>query len=175
MASSSHLLPNVRPAELLREAIYRHIRYTLVWRNPRELRPVELLTPVSLAVRDRIVDRMIDTEERVRTGDAKRLYYLSMEFLMGRALSDNLYNLGIHDLCRDVLASMGTSLDDVLDCELDAGLGNGGLGRLAACFLESLATLGMPGYGYGIDYEYGLYRQEINGGFKREKPDRWKE
>lgn len=172
--ASSNLLPNVRPAELLRESIYRHIRYTLVWRNPRELRPIELLTPVSLAIRDRIVDRMIETEERVRRADAKRLYYLSMEFLMGRSLSDNLNNLGIWDLCREVLDSMGSSLDDVLACELDAGLGNGGLGRLAACFLESLATLGMPGYGYGIDYEYGLFRQEIASGFQREKPDRWK-
>ena len=172
--ASSNLLPNVRPAELLREAIYRHIRYTLVWRNPRELRPVELLTPVSLAVRDRIVDRMIDTEERVRRTDAKRLYYLSMEFLMGRALSDNINNLGIYDLCREVLEGFGASLDEVLSAELDAGLGNGGLGRLAACFLESLATLGMPGYGYGIDYEYGLFRQEIANGFQREKPDRWK-
>lgn len=174
MASSSNLLPNVRPAELLREAIYRHIRYTLVLRNPRLLGPVELLTPVSLAVRDRIVDRMIETEERVRSKDSKRLYYLSMEFLMGRSLNDNLHNLGITELMREVLASIGMSLDDVLACELDAGLGNGGLGRLAACFLESLATLGMPGYGYGIDYEYGLFRQEINGGFQREKPDRWK-
>jgi starch phosphorylase len=172
--ASSNLLPNVRPAELLREAIYRHIRYTMVWRNPRSMSPVEMLVPVSLAVRDRIVDRMIETEERVRTSDAKRLYYLSMEFLMGRALSDNINNLGIYDLCREVLAGMEVSLEDVLAAELDAGLGNGGLGRLAACFLESLATLGMPGYGYGIDYEYGLFRQEISGGFQREKPDRWK-
>ena len=171
--ASSNLLPNVRPAELLRESIYRHIRYTLV-RDPRELKPSELLSPVSLAVRDRIVDRMLETEERVRRGDAKRLYYLSMEFLMGRALSDNLNNLGMYELCRQVLAGMGVSIDDVLSSELDAGLGNGGLGRLAACFLESLATLGMPGYGYGIDYEYGLFRQEIVGGFQREKPDRWK-
>ena len=172
--ASSNPPSHVRPAELLREAIYRHIRYTLVWRNPRDLRPVELLTPVSLAIRDRIVDRMIETEERVRRNDSKRLYYLSMEFLMGRALSDNLNNLEMFELCREVLASMGSSLDDVLECELDAGLGNGGLGRLAACFLESLATLGMPGYGYGIDYEYGLFRQEIANGFQREKPDRWK-
>jgi starch phosphorylase len=143
--ASSNLLPNVRPAELLREAIYRHIRYTMVWRNPRSMSPVEMLVPVSLAVRDRIVDRMIETEERVRTSDAKRLYYLSMEFLMGRALSDNINNLGIYDLCREVLAGMEVSLEDVLSAELDAGLGNGGLGRLAACFLESLATLGMPG------------------------------
>src|ERR1035437_8299332 len=171
--ASSNPPSHVRPAELLREAIYRHIRYTR-GRDVRDLRPAELLTPVSLAVRDRIVDCMLETEERVRRTDAKRLYYLSMEFLMGRALSDNLNNLGMADLCREVLAGMNVSLDEVLDSESDAGLGNGGLGRLAACFLESLATLGMPGYGYGIDYEYGLFRQEIFSGFQREKPDRWK-
>ncbi len=171
--ASSKPPSHVRPAELLRESIYRHIRYTLV-RDVRDLKPAELLTPVSLAIRDRIVDHMLETEDRVRSADAKRLYYLSMEFLMGRALSDNLNNLGEFDLCRQVLAGMGVSLDDVLESELDAGLGNGGLGRLAACFLESLATLGMPGYGYGIDYEYGLFRQEIASGFQREKPDRWK-
>ena len=117
---------------------------------------------------------MLETESRFRHNDTKRLYYLSMEFLMGRSLGDNISNLRIEELCRDVLAGLGVSLDEVLDSESDAGLGNGGLGRLAACFLESLATLGMPGYGYGIDYEFGLFKQEIVGGFQREKPDRWK-
>src|ERR1700759_1227064 len=117
---------------------------------------------------------MLKTEQRYRDQNVKRLGYLSMEFLMGRWLSDNLCNLGLNDQCRTVLAEFGIKLEDVLEVEPDAGLGNGGLGRLAACFLESLATLGMPGYGYGIDYEYGLFRQEINAGFQREKPDRWK-
>ncbi len=125
-------------------------------------------------MRDRIVDRMLETESRFRHRDAKRLYYLSMEFLMGRSLGDNLSNLRIEELCREVLAGFGVDLDDVLESESDAGLGNGGLGRLAACFLESLATLGIPGYGYGIDYEFGLFKQEIFNGFQREKPDRWK-
>src|ERR1700748_2271605 len=93
---------------------------------------------------------------------------------MGRGLSDNLCNLGLNDQCRTVLAEFGIKLEDVLEVEPDAGLGNGGLGRLAACFLESLATLGMPGFGYGIDYEFGLFKQEIFNGFQREKPDRWK-
>ena len=158
---------------MLRDAILNHIQYTLV-RPISELKPVDYLKPVSLAIRDRIVDRMLETESRYRHNDAKRLYYLSMEFLMGRSLGDNLSNLRIEELCRDVLAGLGVSLDEVLDSESDAGLGNGGLGRLAACFLESLATLGMPGYGYGIDYEYGLFKQEIVNGFQREKPDRWK-
>jgi starch phosphorylase len=166
-------LAQVRAAEMLRESILRHVRYTLV-RPTSELKPVDYLKPVSLAVRDRIVDRMLETESRFRHKHAKRLYYLSMEFLMGRSLGDNLSNLRIEELCREVLAGFGVDLDDVLESESDAGLGNGGLGRLAACFLESLATLGMPGYGYGIDYEYGLFKQEIVNGFQREKPDRWK-
>ena len=172
-APTPAFLAQVRTAEMLREAILRHVRYTLV-RPTSDLKPVDYLKPVSLAIRDRIVDRMLETESRFRHKDAKRLYYLSMEFLMGRSLGDNLSNLRIEELCGEVLAGFGVSLDEVLESESDAGLGNGGLGRLAACFLESLATLGMPGYGYGIDYEYGLFKQEIVGGFQREKPDRWK-
>ncbi len=171
--SSPEFLSQVRPAEVLREAILRHVRYTLV-RPTSELKPADYLKPVSLAIRDRIVDRMLETESRYRHKDLKRLYYLSMEFLMGRSLGDNLSNLRVEDMCREVLAGFGVSLDEVLESENDAGLGNGGLGRLAACFLESMATLGMPGFGYGIDYEYGLFKQEIVSGFQREKPDRWK-
>ena len=139
-----------------------------------ELKPADYLKPVSLAIRDRIIDRMLETESRYRYKDSKKLYYLSMEWLMGRVLGNNLSNLRMEELCREVLASFGVSLDDVMESEIDAGLGNGGLGRLAACFIESMATLGMAGFGYGIDYEYGLFRQEIVNGFQREKPDRWK-
>lgn len=171
--SSPEFLSQARPAEVLREAILRHVRYTLV-RPTSELKSGDYLKPVSLAIRDRIVDRMLETESRYRHKDCKRLYYLSMEFLMGRSLGDNVSNLRVEELCREVLAGFGVSLDEVLDNENDAGLGNGGLGRLAACFLESMATLGMPGFGYGIDYEFGLFKQEIFNGFQREKPDRWK-
>ena len=172
-ASASAFRSQVGPADMLRAAILNHVQYTLV-RPITELKPVDYLKPVSLAIRDRIVDCMLEAESRFHHIDAKRLYYLSMEFLMGRSLGDNISNLRIEELCRGVLAGLGVSLDEVLDSESDAGLGNGGLGRLAACFLESLATLGMPGYGYGIDYEFGLFKQEIVSGFQREKPDRWK-
>ena len=163
----------VQAAEILRQAISRHVRRTLV-RREEELTTSEFVTPVSLAVRDQLVDRMLQTESRYRAAGAKRLYYLSMEFLMGRLLGDTLCNLRLMEITRQALAPMGEELDKVLESEPDAGLGNGGLGRLAACFLESMATMGMPGYGYGIDYEYGLFKQEIVNGFQREKPDRWK-
>jgi starch phosphorylase len=165
--------PPACDSETLRKSILRHIRYTLA-RPQSDFTARELFMPVSLAVRDFLIDRMLETEKRYCQQSVKRLYYLSLEFLMGRWLSDNLCNLRLHEQCRSVLAEFGIALEDVLEVEPDAGLGNGGLGRLAACFLESLATLGMPGFGYGIDYEYGLFKQEIAGGHQREKPDRWK-
>jgi starch phosphorylase len=159
--------------EPLRESILRHIHYTLA-RPEGNLVPRELFKPLSLTIRDCLVDGLLKTERRYRENNVKRLGYISMEFLMGRWLSDNLCNLGLAEQCRSVLAEFGVKLEDVLEMEPDAGLGNGGLGRLAACFLESLATMGMPGFGYGIDYEYGMFKQEIVGGFQREKPDQWK-
>jgi glycogen phosphorylase len=165
-----HLLSTT--ASALQESIQFHARYSLgqSWEN---LSKHHLFTAVVLAVRDRIVDRMLATEARNRAVDAKCLYYLSMEFLMGQSLSNNLYNLGILEECQQALTTMQLNLEEVLDSEPDAALGNGGLGRLAACFLDSLATLGMPGYGYGINYEYGLFTQEIDDGYQREKPDNW--
>src|SRR6266849_5804386 len=159
--------------ESLRQSILRYVRYTLA-RPEMPFAPQELFKPLSLAIRDVLVDRLLETEQRYSSQDVKRVYYLSMEFLMGRWLSDNLCNLGLNNECRAVLAELGTELEDVLEVESDAGLGNGGLGRLAACFLESLATLGLPGFGYGIDYEYGMFKQEIVDGYQREKPDLWK-
>ena len=171
--SESNYLSQVRPADVLRDAIDFHLRYTFVRDGDPEL-PSEILPALSLAIRDQLVDRMLETERRYREAGAKRLYYLSMEFLMGRLLGDTICNLRLGELTRQVLTQKKINLEDVLETEADAGLGNGGLGRLAACFLESLATMNMPGFGYGIDYEYGLFRQEIVNGFQREKPDRWK-
>lgn len=161
-------------SEQLRQSIRQHIRYTLA-KPEVDLKARELLKPLSLAIRDCVIDRLLETEQRYHDQDVKRLYYLSMEFLMGRWLSDNLCNLRLDESCRSIMKEdYGIELDEVLEAEPDAGLGNGGLGRLAACFLESLATLGMPGFGYGIDYEYGMFKQEVAGGHQREKPDLWK-
>ncbi len=160
-------------SDSLRDSVLRHVRYTLA-RPESVLVPRELFKPISLAIRDSMVDHLLETEQRYRDQDSKRLYYLSMEFLMGRWLSDNLCNLGLTEECRAVASELNIHLEHVLEVEPDAGLGNGGLGRLAACFLESLATMNMPGFGYGIDYEYGMFKQEIVGGHQREKPDLWK-
>ena len=156
----------------LQEAILRHAKYSLGKAWP-DLSPYDRFAAVALAVRDRMVDGLLATEERYRQRDAKRLYYLSIEFLMGQLLGDTLRNLGIREACRTALHNLGADLDQIEDDEPDAALGNGGLGRLAACFLDSMATLGIPGYGYGINYEYGLFRQEIDNGYQREKPDNW--
>jgi glucan phosphorylase len=156
----------------LRDSICQHVRYSL-GRERHNLSGHDLFLAVALAVRDRLVDRMLETEERYQKADAKRLYYLSMEFLMGRALGNNLSNLGILDRCQEALQKIELELEAAEESEGDAALGNGGLGRLAACFLDSLATLDMPGYGYGINYEYGVFKQEIDDGYQKEKPDNW--
>jgi starch phosphorylase len=142
--------------------------------TPAGLDETEAFRAIALAARDRLVERCHATLERYRAADAKRLYYLSMEFLIGRSLVNNLLNLGLLDAAREALKALGFDLNLIEQRESDAALGNGGLGRLAACFLDSLATLGMPGFGYGINYEYGLFRQEIRNGEQIEKPDSWR-
>jgi starch phosphorylase len=149
-----------------------HVRYSL-GKTGEGLSKHETFTAVALALRNCIIDRMIETERRYRQKDVKRLYYLSLEYLIGRSLTNNLINLGLYDLFRDALLQQGIDLEEIEETESDAALGNGGLGRLAACFLDSLATLGMPGYGYGINYEYGIFKQEIHHGYQHEKPDKW--
>lgn len=135
--------------------------------------PDELFRAAASALRPRIVSGLLRTAERFREASAKSLYYLSMEFLLGRSLSNNLHNLNLYQSMDHAFSELGLRLADVLEVEPDAALGNGGLGRLAACFLDSLASLHMPGYGYGINYEYGLFRQEIEGGHQKEYPDFW--
>jgi len=126
-----------------------------------KLLPNERFQVVGWAVRDFLILNGIETENRYVKAKAKRAYYLSMEFLMGRSLMNNLVNLGLKEEAEKILDEMGADLELISDMEPDAALGNGGLGRLAACFLDSLATLGMPGFGYGINYEYGLFRQPV--------------
>jgi len=123
--------------------------------------------------RDRMIDRWMETMRNYYVNDAKRIYYFSMEFLMGRTLMNSLHNLGFDQQYRTALSDLGVDLDKVREVEQDAALGNGGLGRLAACFLDSMATLELPGYGYGIRYEYGMFAQRIENGRQVEHPDNW--
>jgi starch phosphorylase len=155
------------------ESIRRHLRYS-VGKLERVATPTDLYVAVSLATREILLDRLFETEARYRAADAKRLYYLSVEYLVGRSLGNNLLNLGILDRVERILAPLGVALEDVREAEPDPALGNGGLGRLAACFLDSLASLDLPGFGYGIHYEHGIFRQAIENGYQREHPDSWR-
>ena len=155
-----------------REDIKQHLRYTLAkdkyssteWDNYRS---------VVLSVMDRLHDRWIETQQGYYKNDEKRVYYLSMEYLIGRLLDNMLVNLGVQDVAAEAMEEAGLDYDKVRSAEWDAGLGNGGLGRLAACFLDSMATLGIPAIGYGIRYDYGIFYQQIENGFQLEKPDLW--
>ncbi|NNE09986.1 MAG: glycogen/starch/alpha-glucan phosphorylase, partial [Gemmatimonadetes bacterium] len=158
--------------ESITTTIRRYVRYTL-GRELHQLDRHDLFTAAALALRETLIDRMQETEERYQAASAKRLYYLSMEFLIGRSLGNNLINMGLIDPFETALRGLGADIEDVREGEFDAALGNGGLGRLAACFLDSLATLDMPGFGYGINYEYGLFKQLIRDGYQVEKPDHW--
>ena len=128
---------------------------------------------ISMAIRDRIIHQWDISRKTQRAKSAKRVYYLSLEFLMGRAMTNNIINLGLEKPVRDALSSLGYQLEDLAAQEPDAGLGNGGLGRLAACFLDSLATLEIPAYGYGIRYNYGIFNQQVRNGWQVEQPDNW--
>jgi starch phosphorylase len=156
----------------LREGIESFLRFARgkLW---SEASPREKLQALSVAVRRPALDAMRDSERRYVEQDAKRLYYLSMEFLMGRTLGNNLTNLGLYADTKAIMAELGVDFEELEALEPDAALGNGGLGRLAACFLDSLATLDYPGFGYGINYEFGLFRQTFVNGFQHEKPDHW--
>ncbi|MGA8595364.1 MAG: glycogen/starch/alpha-glucan phosphorylase [Bryobacteraceae bacterium] len=165
-----------RPAinsELLTETIENHLRY-FIGKFEGQASAYETFRALGLALRPFIVDRMIDTAARCRAANAKRVYYLSMEFLIGQSLANTLNNLGLMEVCRAAIKPLGFSFEQLVDAEPDAALGNGGLGRLAACFLESLASLDMPGFGYGLNYEFGLFRQKIQSGFQKEEPDHWR-
>lgn len=158
--------------EDLKRIILRRLVYS-VGKDTDFAVPHDWLVALTLAVRQRLMDRWMATTKRVYDTDAKRVYYLSMEFLIGRLLGDTMLNLGMVDLCRAALADLNVDLDEILEQEPDAALGNGGLGRLAACFMDSMSTLGIAAYGYGIRYEHGLFRQHIAEGWQIEEAEEW--
>ncbi len=146
---------------------------TLFRRSIEDATQVQLFQAVAFAVKDYIVDMWMETHKQYEEKDAKTVYYLSMEFLMGRALGNCMINLKAYDEIREALTELGIDPDAIEDTEPDAALGNGGLGRLAACFLDSLSSLGYPAYGCGIRYKYGMFKQKIENGFQVEAPDNW--
>ncbi|MEW5755479.1 MAG: glycogen/starch/alpha-glucan phosphorylase [Pseudomonadota bacterium] len=142
-------------------------------RSQAHVTPHYLYEALALTVRDRLMERWKNTRYAYEENSARRTCYLSLEFLMGRALSNAMLNLGITDEATEALYEYGLLMEEIAECEHDAGLGNGGLGRLAACFLDSCATLQLPVMGYGLRYEYGMFRQEIHEGYQVEEPDHW--
>ena len=158
--------------EGLKEDFAWHLRYSLAKGDTRAT-DRDKYTAFANAVRDRIVERWISTQEEYGRQNTKRVYYMSLEFLIGRLLGNNVINLKADQLCRDALKDFGINWNDLRDFETDAGLGNGGLGRLAACYLDSMSTLDLAGMGYGLRYDYGIFRQKIVNGCQVEEPDRW--
>ena len=158
--------------DLFKRSVLYNVR-TLYRKNMDEATPQQIFQAVSYAIKDQIVDYWMKTQEKYEEKDPKTVYYLSMEFLMGRALGNNMINLMAYKDAKDALEELGVDINVIEDQEPDAALGNGGLGRLAACFLDSLATLGYSAYGCGIRYRYGMFKQEIRDGFQIEVPDNW--
>ena len=159
-------------AEGLREDFAWHIRYTLA-KDQAAATDHDCYTAMANAVRDRMVERWIATQKSYRTQNVKQVSYLSLEFLIGRLLGNNVINLRMEDSCRKALDEIGREWNALCGYEADAGLGNGGLGRLAACFLDSMSTLQIPGMGYGLRYDYGSFKQRIVNGAQVEEPDHW--
>lgn len=164
--------------ELDVQALKKSIVYKLIFsigRSPREASQRDWLNATLYAVRDLVTEGWITSARQARADDARRVYYLSMEFLIGRTLSNALIAEGVYSIAKEALQEMNVDLEDIIAKEVDPGLGNGGLGRLAACFMDSIATLALPGMGYGIRYEYGMFRQKIENGQQVERPDDWLE
>ncbi len=167
------LVAKAPTTESLQAGILRHLEFTLGELPEHVDSDWEPYVSVALAVRDRLMERWIRTQDAYYERDAKRVYYMSLEFLMGRTLGNSLINLGLTEECHEAVQALGYDLEVLREAEWDAGLGNGGLGRLAACFLDSLATLELPSYGYGLRYDYGIFHQRIVDGVQVETPDGW--
>ncbi|RVN05059.1 glycogen phosphorylase, partial [Sinorhizobium meliloti] len=164
-------LRSSEPSQLAVEILER-LKYR-IGKDPKVAKPHDWLTAAILVARDRITDKWMDSTRKTYSTGAKRVYYMSLEFLIGRMMRDAMTNLGLMDEMRDALASLGVDIDVVAALEPDAALGNGGLGRLAACFMESMATVDVPAYGYGIRYMHGLFRQQMADGWQVELPETW--
>ncbi|MGX8678222.1 MAG: glycogen/starch/alpha-glucan phosphorylase [Sphaerochaetaceae bacterium] len=159
-------------AEAIEKDFAEQLKYTMdadIYHATEENR----FTALALAIRDRIIHQWDESRKTQRSSSAKRVYYLSLEFLMGRAMNNNIVNLQLEAPVREAMSKLGYSYEELEEMEKDAGLGNGGLGRLAACFMDSMATLQIPAYGYGIRYNYGIFNQKIQNGYQIEQPDPW--
>ena len=163
---------NDDPVTALKSLIVRYLTSTLA-RDTVTATPRDWWIATALAVREQIHERMIATQAAHNAQNVRRIYYFSLEYLMGRLFENNLLSTGLHEVAREALTALGQDFDRVRDAEVDMGLGNGGLGRLAACFMDSLTTLDYPALGYGIYYEFGLFKQEIVNGNQVEHPDNW--
>lgn len=156
----------------LKALFLNHLEYSLI-KDTTTVKTWDVYFALSLTLRDRLIERWLRTQYEYRKRNVKQVHYLSMEFLIGRLLGNALINLDVYDTCYDMLKEMSYSLEEISDMEPDMGLGNGGLGRLAACFMDSLATQEYPAFGYGIRYEFGIFKQLIQQGYQVEEPDHW--
>ncbi|MDM9625769.1 glycogen/starch/alpha-glucan phosphorylase [Rhizobium sp. S152] len=164
--------PRSSKPEILAEEIIERLTYR-IGKDAKVAKPHDWLTATILVIRDRIIDKWMESTRKVYATGDKRVYYLSLEFLIGRLMRDAVSNLGLMEQVRDALASLGVDVSVIAGLEPDAALGNGGLGRLAACFMESMATVDVPAYGYGIRYVHGLFRQQLADGWQVELPESW--
>jgi starch phosphorylase len=174
--SRAKRFPQPKPGSLTEEGVFAafadRITYSVA-KDQHTATDYDAYQALAYAVRDRLMERWFRTQTTYYKTDVKRVYYLSLEFLLGRALLQNIINLDARDAYAEAMRKVGYDLEALQDQEAEAGLGNGGLGRLAACFMDSAATLGLPFYGYGLRYEFGIFRQAIQDGFQREYPDNW--
>jgi starch phosphorylase len=159
-------------ADQLKQDIYQHIRFNLGL-DPEEMSRYSCYMGLAFSVKDRLINQWIKTQKACRDTLSKRVFYLSLEFLPGRFLKNYLISLGMEEVARKVLSDLGFDLNILEEVEWDAGLGNGGLGRLASCYMDSIARLRLPGYGYGIRYDFGIFFQTIKNGYQREQSDNW--
>ena len=164
--------PDKLSRKSLKLSFQHYLKYTLM-DDKFSATKLDYFISLALSVRDRLVEKWLQTQQSYYENKVKRVFYLSMEFLIGRLLSNSLVNLGIYEEYKQALEDLGHDIHEMEETEIEAGLGNGGLGRLAACYLDSLATLGIPGYGYGIRYEFGIFCQKIIRGYQVATSDNW--